>query len=174
MKKSLKILSLVLAAILCLLLTGCQQQEAQPVATATEAPKAENAAASLAGQTLNVYNWGEYIDMNVIYNFEKEYGVKVNYDRYSSNEEMYTKLATGASYDILIPSDYMIERLIREKQLQKIDKSVVTNLNLLYEGVTNLDFDPDNTWSVPYLWQNVGIVYDTTKIAREKMEEKGS
>ena len=179
MKKSLKVLSLVLAAILCLLLTGCQQQEAQPAATATEAPKAdaetkvEAETASFAGQTLNVYNWGEYIDMNVIYNFEKEYGVKVNYDRYSSNEEMYTKLATGASYDILIPSDYMIERLIREKQLQQIDKSVVTNLNLLYEGVTKLDFDPDNTWSVPYLWQNVGIVYDTTKIAREKMEEKG-
>ena len=175
MKKSLKILSLILAAVLCLLLTGCQKEEAKPAADATEAPKAEagTEAVSFAGQTLNVYNWGEYIDMNVIYNFEKEYDVKVNYDRYSSNEEMYTKLATGATYDILIPSDYMIERLIREKQLQKIDKSVVTNLNLLYEGVTGLDFDPDNTWSVPYLWQNVGIVYDTTKISREKMEEKG-
>ena len=122
---------------------------------------------------LNVYNWGEYIDMNVIYNFEKEYRVRVNYDRFSSNEDMYTKLLSGASYDVLVPSDYMIERLIRENMVQPIDKSVVTNLDQVYEGIRNLDFDPDNTYSAPYLWQNVGIVYDTTKIDPEKIEEAG-
>ena len=122
---------------------------------------------------LNVYNWGEYIDKSVITNFEKEYGVRVNYSLFSSNEEMYTKLLSGASYDVLIPSDYMIERLLKENMLQPLDKNIVNNLDGLYEGVTNLSYDPDNTYSVPYLWQSVGIVYDTTKIDPAKMEEKG-
>ena len=122
---------------------------------------------------LNVYNWGEYIDKAVITNFEKEYGGRVNYSLFSSNEEMYTKLLSGASYDVLVPSDYMIERLLKENMLQPLDKSIVNNLDGLYEGVTNLSYDPDNTYSVPYLWQSVGIVYDTTKIDPAKMEEKG-
>ncbi len=122
---------------------------------------------------LNVYNWGEYIDKQVLTNFEREYKVRVNYSLFSSNEEMYTKLLSGASYDVLIPSDYMIERLIRENKLQPIDKTVVDNLDNLYEGVRDLDFDPDNTYMVPYLWQTVGIVYDTTRIDPEKIEELG-
>ncbi len=122
---------------------------------------------------LNVYNWGEYIDKQVITNFEKAYDVRVNYSLFSSNEEMYTKLMSGASYDVLVPSDYMIERLLKENMLQPIDKSVVDNLDNLCEGVRNLAYDPDNTYSVPYLWQTVGIVYDTSKIDPEKMEEAG-
>ena len=122
---------------------------------------------------LNVYNWGEYIDKQVITNFQKEYKVKVNYSLFSSNEEMYTKLLSNASYDVLIPSDYMIERLIREKKLQPLDKTVVTSLDSLVDGVKNLDYDPDNTYSVPYLWQTVGILYDQTKIDPEKVEELG-
>ena len=122
---------------------------------------------------LNVYNWGEYIDRQVITDFEKEYGVRVNYSLFSSNEEMYTKLLSGASYDVIIPSDYMIERLIREKKLQPIDHAVVDNLDNLADGVRNLYYDPDNTYSVPYLWQTVGIVYDTTKIDPEAIEEQG-
>ena len=126
-----------------------------------------------ADGVLNVYNWGEYIDKQVITNFEKEFGVRVNYSLFSSNEEMYTKLLSGASYDVLVPSDYMIERLLKEDMLQPIDKNVVDNLGNLCEGVQNLSYDPDNTYSVPYLWQTVGIVYDTTKIDPEKMEEAG-
>ena len=122
---------------------------------------------------LNVYNWGEYIDKNVITNFEKEYKVRVNYSLFSSNEEMYTKLMSGASYDVLVPSDYMIERLIKENMLQPIDHSIVDNLDNLAEGVRNLSFDPDNTYMVPYLWQSVGMVYDTRKIDPEKIEEAG-
>ena len=122
--------------------------------------------------TLNVYNWGEYIDMQVIYDFEKEYNCHVNYSYFSSNEDMYIKQKAN-SYDVIIPSDYMIERLIKEGRLQPIDKSVVTNLDQLYEGVRNLPFDPDNTYSVPYLWQNVGIVYDKTRVDPAKVEEKG-
>ena len=122
---------------------------------------------------LNVYNWGEYIDKQVITKFEKEYGVKVNYSLFSSNEEMYTKLLSGASYDVVIPSDYMIERLIKEKKLQPLDRDIIGSLDGLADGVKNLAFDPDNTYSVPYLWQTVGMVYDTTKIAPEKIEELG-
>ena len=132
-----------------------------------------SAAAFADNGVLNVYNWGEYIDKQVITNFEKEFGVRVNYSLFSSNEEMYTKLLSGASYDVIVPSDYMIERLIREKKLQPIDYSIVDNLDNLAEGVRNLYYDPDNTYSVPYLWQTVGIVYDTTKIDPEAMEEQG-
>lgn len=132
-----------------------------------------SALAEFENKVLNVYNWGEYIDKQVLTDFEKEYGVRVNYSLFSSNEEMYTKLLSGAAYDILIPSDYMIERLIKENMLQPLDKSVVTNLDQMYPDVMGLEFDPDNTYSAPYLWQNVGIVYDTTRIDPEKMEEAG-
>mgnify|MGYP001333930651 CR=1 FL=1 len=124
-----------------------------------------------AGQVLNVYNWGEYVGENVISNFEKEYDVTVNYSLFSSNEEMYTKLMSGSSYDILVPSDYMIERLISEKMLQPIDKSIVTNLDNLADGVKNLNWDPDNTYAVPYFWGNVGIVYDSTHISQADVEK---
>ena len=129
--------------------------------------------AAFGSDVLNVYNWGEYIDMDVVYNFEKEYNVHVNYDRFSSNEDMYTKLLSGASYDLLVPSDYMIERLIRENRVQPLDRSAIPNLDQVYAPILNLDFDPGNVYSIPYLWQSVGIVYDTTKIAPEKIEEAG-
>ena len=135
---------------------------------------AEDYAGSFKGVTLNVYNWGEYIDEEVLRAFEKEYGCKVNYKTYDSNEGMYTNIAGGDDpWDILVPSDYMIERLISEDKLQPLDKSIVDNLDNLAEPVRNLAFDPDNTYSVPYLWQSVGIVYDTTKIDPELVEEKG-
>ena len=126
-----------------------------------------------ADNVLNVYNWGEYIDKQVITAFEKEYGVKVNYSLFSSNEEMYTKLLSGASYDVIIPSDYMIERLLKEDKLQPLNREIVGSLDGLADGVKNLSYDPDNTYSVPYLWQTVGIVYDTTKIDPAKVEEMG-
>ena len=114
---------------------------------------------------LNVYNWGEYMDMDIIRAFENEYKVRVNYSTYPSNEDMYTKLMTGAAYDVLFPSDYMVQRLIRENKLQPLDRSVVTNLDNLSDRVKNLYYDPDNTYSVPYLWQSVGILFNTTSEA---------
>ncbi len=152
-----------------LFLSACGGKEKESAQAASE----NGSAPDIGNGVLNVYNWGEYIDKQVITDFEQRYGVKVNYSLFSSNEEMYTKLMSGASYDILIPSDYMIERLIKEKLIQPIDKNVVTNLDGLTEGVKNLYCDPDNTYMVPYLWQNVGIVYDTTKISREEMEDAG-
>ena len=125
------------------------------------------------GVTLNVYNWGEYIDDTVLRDFEKTYNCRVNSKTYDSNEFMYTNLVGDDPWDILVPSDYMIERLIKEKRLQPLDKSIVNNLDNLSDAVRNLAFDPDNTYSVPYLWQSVAIVYDTTKIDPEVIEEKG-
>jgi len=129
-------------------------------------------AGTAADNVLNVYNWGEYIDKTVITDFEKAFDCLVNYTNFSSNEDLYIKQKAN-SYDVIVPSDYMIERLIREKRLQAIDKSVVTNLDVLADGVKNQDYDPDNTYSVPYLWQTVGIVYDKTKIDPAKVEELG-
>ena len=128
---------------------------------------------SLADGTLNVFNYGEYIDEEVIYNFEKEFGVRVNYSLNSTPEEMYTKLQTGASYDVVVTSDYMIDRLIKEDRILPLDKEIVTNLDQITDNMKGLYFDPDNTYSAPYLWQNVVLCYDTTKIDPEKVEEKG-
>lgn len=128
---------------------------------------------ALADGTLNVFNYGEYIDEQVLKNFEKEFGVKVNYSLNSNPEEMYTKLQTGTSFDVIVTSDYMIDRLIKEERVLPLDKSIVTNLDQLSDSVKNLYFDPDNTYSVPYLWQNVVLCYDTTKIDPVKVEEKG-
>ena len=129
--------------------------------------------AELAGGKLNVYNWGEYVDMSVIRAFEKEYNVQVNYKTFESNEYLWLQMQSEDAWDVIVPSDYMIQRLIEAKKLQPLDKSIVDNLDLLAEGVKNLAFDPDNTYSVPYFWQTMGIVYDTTKISEEEMEAQG-
>ena len=129
--------------------------------------------AEFAGQTLNVFNWGEYVDMAVIRDFEKEYGVRVNYKTFESNEYLWLQLQSGDSWDVIVPSDYLIERLIAKKMLQPLDRSIVDNLDQLADGVRNLAFDPDNTYSVPYFWQTMGIVYDTTHIPEEEMEAQG-
>ena len=86
---------------------------------------------------------------------------------------MYTKLLGGDNFDILIPSDYMIERLIQEKHLRKLDKKEIPNLDSLTEGVKNLPYDPTNTYSVPYFWGSVGIVYDKTKVNQGDVENEG-
>ncbi len=123
--------------------------------------------------TLKVYNWGEYIGENVISNFEKEYGVKVIYEVFDSNEMMYTKLQAGDSYDVLVPSDYMIERLIKEGMLQELDLSLIPNIENLASGVKNLPYDPDNTYSVPYFWGSVGIVYNQNHVDLADLEAEG-
>lgn len=128
---------------------------------------------AFGSDTLNVFNWGEYVGEHTIARFEKKYNVSVNYSVFASNEEMYTKLLGGDNFDILIPSDYMIERLIQEKHLRKLDKKQITNLSKLTEGVKNLPYDPDNTYSVPYFWGSVGIIYDKSKVATADVEKEG-
>ena len=116
---------------------------------------------------------GEYISDKVISDFEKEYGIKLSITTFDSNESMYTKLLGGTVYDIIIPSDYMIERLINEKMIQPLDKSKLTNMDLIYDQVLNMDFDPGNEYSVPYFWGNVGICYDSTLIDATDVESQG-
>lgn len=117
---------------------------------------------------INVYNWGDYIDKDVVKDFEKEYGIKVNYDMFETNEDMYIKVKQGGSnYDVLFPSDYMIERMIREELLLKLDKSNIPNLDKIDKKFMDLDFDPNNDYSVPYMWGTVGILYNKTMVDEE-------
>lgn len=111
--------------------------------------------------TLNVYNWGDYIDESVISEFEEKYGIKVNYETYATNEDMYVKVKSGATdYDVLIPSDYMISKMIKENMLEKIDFNNVPNYKYIDERFKGLEFDANNEYSVPYMWGVVGIVYN--------------
>ena len=119
--------------------------------------------------TLNVYNWGQYIadgsdgSMEVIAEFEKRYPhIKVNYSTYDSNEIMYSKLANGGiTVDVIIPSDYMIARLISEDMLLPLDFDNIPNYRYIDESFKNTAYDPENLYSVPYTWGTVGILYNT-------------
>ena len=126
-----------------------------------------------AGQTLHVYNWGEYTGENIISNFEEMTGATVVMENFDSNEQMYIKVANGEAYDILVPSDYMIQRLIDEDLLQELDYSQLDNMEELNDAVLGLPYDPDNDYSIPYFWGTVGIVYDTTKVELEDLEREG-
>ena len=118
------------------------------------------------GQELHLYNWGEYMGENLISDFEDQTGATVNVDYFDSNEQMYIKVANGESFDVLVPSDYMIERLVKEDLLQPLDKEKLNNLDLLSEDVMGLDYDPENEYSV-------GIVYDKNKVSEEDLEKEG-
>ena len=130
--------------------------------------------ADLAGTTLNVFNWGEYISdgsegsLDVIRAFEKLTGVKVNYSMYESNESMYAKLKSGAvSYDIIIPSDYMIQRLARENMLRKIDVSKLNNYDLIDDEYKGLYYDENEEYSVAFSVGMVGLIYNKTLVSKE-------
>lgn len=125
----------------------------------------------LSGTTLKVYNWGEYISdgsagsYDVVRSFEKLTGINIEYSYYDDNETMYSKLKTGASYyDIIIPSDYMVERLIREDMLKKINVASLSNYKYIDEKYRDLYFDPGNEYSVPYSVGMVGLIYNTTMV----------
>lgn len=124
-------------------------------------------------ETLKVFSWGEYIDKSVISNFENEYGVRVIYETFDSNESMYTKLSSGASYDVLVPSDYMIQRLIEEDLLQKIDVTKVPNVSNLMNTTINKEYDKNMEYSVPYFWGTVGILYNKETVNPQTVESKG-
>ena len=125
------------------------------------------------GQTLHVYNWGEYTGENILSNFEEQTGATVIMELFDSNEQMYIKVANGEAYDILVPSDYMIQRLIQEDLLQKLDQDKLTCMDLLAKDVKGLPYDPKNEYSVPYFWGTVGIVYDKTKVDENDLKEQG-
>ncbi len=114
---------------------------------------------------LNIYNWGEYIDEDLITKFEDETGIKVIYDTFDSNESMYIKMKNGGvNYDLTIPSEYMIEKMIAEDMVEPINYDNIPNYQYIREDLKNLPFDAENTYSVPYFWGTVGILYNTTMV----------
>ena len=126
---------------------------------------------------ITVYNWGQYISdgtddsLDVIKAFEEATGIKVNYITFDSNETMYTKLKTGgASYDVVIPSDYMIGKLISEDMLEPIDFANVPNYANIDEAFKNQAYDPENLYSVPYTWGTVGLIYNTEYVSADDAE----
>ena len=126
-----------------------------------------------SGQTLYIYLPGEYMGEEIVPLFEEQTGATVIVENFDSNEQAYIKVTNGESYDIIIPSDYMIQRLMEEGYLQKIDKSLITVWDELDEAVLSPAFDPDNEYSVSYFWGSVGIVYDKTKVSEEDLKEQG-
>ena len=115
-----------------------------------------------------VYNWGEYIDPDVIAQFEEETGIKVIYDEFETNEIMYPKVEAGASqYDVICPSDYMISKMIENDLLQEIDFSKLSNIDQIGSQYMEMskEFDPENKYSVPYCWGTVGILYNKTMVS---------
>lgn len=124
------------------------------------------------GISINVYNWGEYISagaeegtLDVNAEFEKLTGIKVNYTNFATNEELYAKLkGGGTSYDVIIPSDYMISKMIKEELIQKINLDNIPNFKYIMDNFRNMSYDPENEYSVPFTWGTVGIIYDETVI----------
>ncbi len=161
MKKKMRFGAATLAGIL--LLTGCGTGKDE-MATADE---------KYGSHVLKLYNWGEYMGEDVISDFEKEFGVKVITEYYDSNETMYTKLQAGDSYDVIVPSDYAIERMIKQDMLLELDHSLIPNMENLAEGVKGLPYDPENKYSVPYFWGSVGIVYNADNVDPAVVEKEG-
>ncbi|MDY4693887.1 MAG: extracellular solute-binding protein [Blautia sp.] len=124
-----------------------------------------------SGHVLKIYNAGEYIDMNLVEEFEKKYNCSVVYETFESNEMMYTKLSGGETYDVLIPSDYMIQRLIKAEYLQALDWKLIPNKKNLMDEVLNKSYDPGNRYSCPYFWGTVGILYDKTVVDKADLQE---
>ena len=166
-------LFLLLCAIV--VLTGCSEEavEEAEVAKLTVSDPGYYERFKDDDISINVYNWGEYIAdgsddgiLDVNAEFTKLTGIKVNYSTYATNEELYAKLkGGGSSYDIIIPSEYMISRMISEGMLLPLDMSNIPNFKNITESFTNQDYDPGNKYSVPYTWGTVGIIYDNTAIS---------
>lgn len=149
---SRRVLSIITAVtLLAVMLTGCG---------------GNNGGAAGETVTINVFNWGDYIGESVIKDFEDKYpNIKVNYETFSTNEDMYVKIKTGGSaYDVAIPSDYMIKRMLDEGLVKKIDIKNIPNYKFIDERFKNLSFDPQNEYSVPYMWGTVGILYNKTMV----------
>ncbi len=143
MKRLLSI-SLVVLALLCVTVPSVGAEEID------------------TGVTLNVYNWGEYIDPTVNDLFTAETGIKVNYKNFTDNESMYAVLDSGAAvYDVIIPSDYMVGKMINEGKLAKLDFQNIPNVSKINPSLLNPSYDPKNEYSVPYTWGTVGIFYNT-------------
>ena len=135
--------------------------------------KSAAAVEKYGSNVLKLYLPGEYLGENVISDFEKQYGVRVIVENFDSNEMMYTKHMAGDRYDVIIPSDYMIERLMNEDFLQPLDKSMIPNMENMSDAVLGMSYDPDNTYSIPYFWGSVGLVYNHENVDPAVIESEG-
>ena len=163
-----RIVALTLAGSLAmgLFLTGCSVEQVS-TDTSTPVSSGSEGSANTGDRVLNVCNWGEYIDEDLITQFEEETGIKVNYQTAESNEALYSLLKSGgANYDVICPSDYMISQLIEEDMLQPLDYSKIPNFEKIDDRFKNLSYDPENLYTVPYTWGTLGIIYNTTKSDR--------
>lgn len=164
-----KILSILLVFVLSLLLCGCDYTYKY-----FDLDLKGEYTRDLEGTTLTVYNWGEYISdgsddmIDVNAEFERLTGIEINYLMFESNETMYSQLKSGGiTYDIVIPSDYMIQRLIKEKELLEIDTSKLSNYSLIDKKYKDVYFDPQGKYSVPYSVGMVGIIYNTAQVGKD-------
>lgn len=115
--------------------------------------------------SINIFNAGDYIDPALIKDFERETGIKVNYETFETNEIMYQKLKTDtSSYDLVIPSDYMVEKMIKENMVEKLDFNNIPNYSNIGDEFKNLSFDPKNEYSIPYMWGTIGILYNKSMV----------
>lgn len=154
--KRLQSLIIGILAIILILIFGVRQLE--------------KATGMVGAQVLNVYNWGDYIDPDLLKKFEDEYGYKVNYDTFDSNEAMFTKIRQGGTaYDISIPSEYMIQKMIEENLVIELDHSKIQGLDNIDPRFLDLSFDPNNAYSIPYFWGTLGIVYNDKVISEEEI-----
>lgn len=167
-KKQNKKLYAIVAAVLVVSIAGGAVFSAQ-----IQKHKTRDAVEQYGSATMKLYICGEYLGEDVISNFENMYGVDVIIEYFDSNEMMYTKLQAGDSYDVLVPSDYMIERLMANDMLQELDLSKIPNLELLAKEVQNLPFDPNNTFAVPYFWGSVGLVYNHNNVDAADVSSQG-
>lgn len=123
-------------------------------------------------EVLKVFNWGEYIDEAVLTQFEEEYNCKIIYETFDSNESMYVKLQGGNQYDVMFPSEYMIEKLIVEDLIQELDMDLIPNMDQIDPQLLGQDFDLENKYWVPYFCGNVGIIYDSTVVDQEDLSQE--
>ena len=121
-----------------------------------------------SSQVLNIYNVGDYIDQDLLAKFTEQTGIEIVYETYDTNEAMYQKLKSGSSkYDLIFPSDYMVDKLIEENMLQKIDYSNIPNYSQIMDSFKHPLYDPNDEYSVPYLWGTFGIIYNTKVVDKE-------
>ena len=142
-------------------------------ASVSQQRKSAEAIEKYGSNVLKLYLPGEYLGENVISDFEKQFGVRVIVENFDSNEMMYTKLMAGDRYDVVIPSDYMIERLMKEDFLQPLDKSLIPNMENMDDAVRGMSYDPQNNWSIPYFWGSVGLVYNHENVDPAVIEREG-
>jgi len=175
MKKIKKILALTLAVLLLpatLFMSGCAGRTTLYNETVATFDRNHN----YVGMTLNVFNWGMFMadgtygSLNIVRAFEQLTGIRVNFRTYDSNEEMHGFIRSGTvPHDLVIPSEYMVQRMIRENLLRPLDHSLISNLNLVDTAFMNQAFDPGNRYSIPYKYGFVGLIYNSAEFARNNI-----